>query len=67
MRSYLKSVLVAANVVLAAGLAFQPAASQADPLVSFRDCCQGEGADAFCCDGCCWFVNDCEGGGACDE
>jgi len=65
MRFYLRFILIAANLVLAA-LMYEPAASQTEPLSQFRDCCQGVGEDAFCCDGCCWFVNDCVSGGSCD-
>lgn len=65
MRSYLKPVLIAANLILAVALMTRPAASQVDPLSALSDCCQGVGEDAYCCFGCCWFLRDCVDDGHC--
>lgn len=59
-RRVLMSGLVVVNLMLAFALWAQPAATQSGPEAIF-DCCETINAPgAFCCFGCCWFVENCD-------
>ena len=54
------------NAILAVAVMTGPAASQILPASIFRDCCKDTGPDAYCCENCCIFVNDCENSEDCE-
>ena len=51
------------NAILAVAVMTGPAASQILPGFLFRDCCKGD----YCCESCCFFVNDCTDDEDCQE
>lgn len=51
--------LILVNLLLGATLA-TTSGSQGDPTTWIRDCCRGNGPEAYCCLGCCWFRSDCK-------
>ncbi|MDE2761952.1 MAG: hypothetical protein OXQ94_16315 [Gemmatimonadota bacterium] len=51
--------LILVNLLLGATLAIT-SGSQGNPASWIRDCCRGEGTEAYCCFDCCWFRSDCE-------
>ena len=55
------------NAILAVALMTGPAASQILPAWIFEDCCKGTFPNAYCCDNCCFFVNDCEDDEDCED
>lgn len=55
--------LVLVNIVLAA----LPRPTEARSPARWGVCCQGEGPEAYCCDGCCWFGRDCVSDAECRD
>ena len=58
-------VLILVNLMMAAVLIAAPAGERS--ATWFRDCCQGEGPNAYCCERCCWLTHDCEADRDCRE
>lgn len=52
-------VLILLNLVLGAGL-LGSTRNDATLAKGIRSCCRGEGAEAYCCDQCCWFWHNCD-------
>lgn len=53
--------LIVLNILLGLAQFIRPAGSQIIPL-AFRDCCQPDGrGGSYCCEDCCFFLNDCSG------
>jgi hypothetical protein len=66
MRKKLIVGLATLNGVLALALFAAPAAgTQVMAAFALRDCCEIENGEPICCDSCCWFINDCDGGEDC--
>ena len=63
--------LIIAFAILNAGLALalmrSPAETQILPFSFFGDCCQELEGDYFCCDNCCWFIDNCDRSADCNE
>jgi len=59
MRRWVFYALILVNCVLGIALMVRAVGSQ---IVSggLLDCCQMAGDEAFCCNQCCWFVDDCD-------
>ena len=51
-------VLILVNLAMAAVLIATPDGSRSATRI--RDCCQGEGPNAYCCERCCWLTEDCD-------
>ena len=60
MRQKLMIGMVVLNGILAAANFATPVIAQILPQVFFN-CCKtdGSGLEPFCCEGCCWFVYNC--------
>lgn len=52
-------VLILLNLALGAGLLVLTR-NDAARAQGFRSCCRGEGAEAYCCEQCCWFWTSCK-------
>lgn len=63
MRKRVLIGLVLINVILGAAVVVGPLRAQIFPRAGLLDCCQG----STCCFNCCWFVNDCDFSGDCEE
>ena len=59
MRRKLMVALISLNSLLGVALLAGVADSQIIPRM-IRDCCEGVGPEAYCCESCCWFVKDCD-------
>ena len=59
-------VLILLNLVLGAGLLVSTR-NDATRALGFHDCCRGEGAEAYCCDRCCWLRADCDFNSDCED
>lgn len=59
-------VLILLNLVLGAGLLVSTK-SDGTRAQGFRNCCRGEGAEAYCCDQCCWFRSNCDFDSDCQD
>jgi len=53
------------NLVMAAIPIATPAGDRS--ATGLRDCCQGEGPNAHCCQLCCWLTGDCDDDLDCQE
>lgn len=62
MRKRIVVGLFLLNVSLAAAITMGPLAAQLLPTSAPRDCCKED----VCCNGCCWFVQDCATDGDCE-
>ena len=58
MRRRLLIALAVVNVFLGLALMAKAADSQV-LMMGFRDCCKGGDTEAYCCDGCCWAIENC--------
>lgn len=67
MRKRLVIALVVVNAILATAVFAWPAVSQVIPLFAFEDCCKEAGGEPYCCNSCCWFVDDCHDDDDCEE
>ena len=52
-------VLILMNLVMAAVLAI-PRGGKGGSAPGIFDCCQGKGAETYCCRQCCWSTRDCK-------
>lgn len=59
-------VLILLNLVLGAGLLVSTR-NDATQARALRNCCRGEGAEAYCCDRCCWLWTTCDGDSDCQD
>ena len=59
-------VLILLNLVLGAGL-LESIRNDATRAQGFRSCCRVAGAEAYCCDQCCWFRTDCDFDSDCQD
>ena len=59
MRRRIVFALILLNCLLGIALFAHSAGSQIIPR-GIRNCCSEEGGDPYCCNLCCWFVQDCE-------
>ncbi|MCY4399951.1 MAG: hypothetical protein OXE96_11510 [Gemmatimonadetes bacterium] len=59
MRKGIMMGLVLLNVLLAVALFAAPARSWVSSF-TLSDCCQGEGAKAYCCRQCCLLTENCD-------
>ena len=68
MRRRVLHLLVFLNVLLAAMVFLRPAVPQILPRGLF-DCCKAEmteSGESYCCQGCCWFIQNCRSNEDCE-
>jgi hypothetical protein len=59
MRKKLILGFVVLNAILATAFFIPPLRAQIAMSFAFRNCCQEDGGEAFCCFNCCFLINDC--------